>query len=372
MTTQTHSQAHLGFDLATAVIVASINPVMILDNDLKIIAVSTSFCHAFWIDPADVSGQSIFAIGDGEWNEPRLRSLLTGTLTAGLKVDDYEMDLRSKQKGTRRLKLNANRLDYVDKENVRLLLSINDVTELRETEKIKNDLMRDKENLVREMQHRIANSLQIIASLIMNSARRVQSDETRGHLQAAHDRVISIAAVQQHLAASGNDTVKLRPYFTQLAQSISASMIEDPDRISIDVLVDETIVDDDTSVRLGLVVTELIINAIKHAFPSGRHGRIRIDYQSHGPDWTLSVDDNGVGMPSSGDRIEAGLGTSIIEAIAKQLNARITVADAHPGTKFSLNHSLMNLSDSDMNIIKLHDAGWFRMAKPEGLSNLLA
>ncbi|MCW6513192.1 sensor histidine kinase [Lichenifustis flavocetrariae] len=355
------SEAHLGFDLATAVIVASTNPVMILDNDLNIIAVSTSFCHAFRVDPAGVSGQSIFAIGDGEWNEPRLRSLLTGTLTSGLRVDDYEMDLRSKQQGTRRLVLNANRLDYVDKDNVRLLLSINDVTELREAERIKDNLMRDKENLVREMQHRIANSLQIIASLIMNGARKVQSVETRGHLQAAHDRVISIAAVQQHLAASGNDTVKLRSYFTQLAQSISASMIDDPDRVSIDILVDESIVDDDTSVRLGLVVTELVINAIKHAFPSGRHGRIRIDYQSQGPNWTLGVDDDGVGMPSADDRIEAGLGSSIIEAIAKQLNARITVADAHPGTKISLNHSLITLLDSDRNIIRLHDAGWSRM-----------
>ena len=77
------------------------------------------------------------------------------------------------------------------------------------------------------MQHRVANSLQIIAGVLIQSARKVQSEETRGHLRDAHQRVMSIAAVQQHLAQSEAKDVALRPYLTQLCESLAASMISD-------------------------------------------------------------------------------------------------------------------------------------------------
>lgn len=92
--------------------------------------------------------------------------------------------------------LNAQRLDYGDVDGVRVLLSIADVTDMRLAEKLRDDLIREKEILLREVQHRVANSLQIIASILMQSARQVQSEETRSHLTLAHGRVMSIAAVQ--------------------------------------------------------------------------------------------------------------------------------------------------------------------------------
>ena len=341
-------------NLALAVIASSSTPLLILDGDLTVIAASTSFCRAFDIDPATVAGSPIHALGGGEWEEPRLRSLLTATASANVAVSAYEMDLEIERLGTRRIVLNAHKLDYADKDNVRLLLSVSDVTELRIAEKFKDDLVRDKAILVREMQHRIANSLQIIASLIMQSARNVQSDDSRLYLHAAHDRVISIAAVQRHLAGSGGQTVKLRSYFTQLCQSLSASMIGDHSQLTIEVRADETSVDGDTSVSLGLIVTELVINTLKHAFPQGRSGKIVIDYASRGPDWTLSVSDDGIGMP---DKSDPGLGTSIIDALARQLRARIIVAPAFPGTIVSLVHVHVAASDKGGNVAQLKRGG---------------
>jgi two-component sensor histidine kinase len=92
-------------------------------------------------------------------------------------------------------------------------------------------------------------------------------------------------------------------------------------------------------VSFGLVVTELVINALKHAFPGGRPGRIVVGYHAHGPNWTLSVTDNGVGMPKDAASTSPGLGTSIVAALASQLRARVHVADAHTGTTVSLIHS---------------------------------
>jgi two-component system, sensor histidine kinase PdtaS len=113
-------------------------------------------------------------------------------------------------------------------------------------------------------------------------------------------------------------------------------MISDHHQLSIEVIADKSAVHADVSVSLGLIVTELVINALKHAFPAGRHGKIMVDYQAHGPNWTLSVGDNGVGMPRDPASATPGLGASIVEALARQLHARVKVADARPGTDVSI------------------------------------
>jgi two-component sensor histidine kinase len=90
---------------------------------------------------------------------------------------------------------------------------------------------------------------------------------------------------------------------------------------------------------LGLIVTELVINALKHAFPDDRNGKIKVDYKSQGPNWTLSISDTGIGMPKRAGDAKAGLGTSIVQALARQLQASITVTDANPGTSVSIIHT---------------------------------
>lgn len=261
-------QPDVAHGLALAILTSSAAPALLLDGELTVIAGSTSFYSAFGLDPPDVSGQSVFALGAGEWNVPQLRSLLDATLSGHVRIEAYEMDLKGGLP-PRRLVLSAQKLDYGEPELVRLLLTISDVTEARLSEKLKDDLLREKAILLQELQHRVANSLQIIASVLMQSARRVQSDEARGHLHDAHNRVMSIATLQQQLAASRLGEVELREYLTQLCKSLGASMIHDRDKVSIAVTADGTSVNADISVSLGLIVTELVINALKHAFPGG-------------------------------------------------------------------------------------------------------
>jgi two-component sensor histidine kinase len=218
-------------------------------------------------------------------------------------------------------------------------VSIADVTDARVAEKLKDDLLREKAILLQELQHRVANSLQIIASVLLQSARRAPSDDTRNHLYDAHSRVMSVAAVQSQLAASRLGEVGLRAYFAELCQSLSASMIRDHDQLSLEVSADESVASADVSVSLGLIVTELVINALKHAFPGRRSGKIIVGYRATGPAWTLSVGDNGVGMPKDLASARPGLGTSIVAALAQQLAARVQVADASPGTSVSIVHA---------------------------------
>ena len=192
-------------------------------------------------------------------------------------------------------------------------------------------MLNEKAILLQELQHRVANSLQIIASVLLQSARKVQSEETRSHLHDAHKRVMSVAALQQQLSASSVSDVQLRPYFTTLCNSIGASMIRDHNQLSLEVSVDDSKTTADISVSLGLIVTELVINALKHAFPEDRNGKIKVDYHSHGPNWTLSVTDNGVGMPAD-LKAKPGLRNEhYSSAHQPTAEADIKISGAHPG-----------------------------------------
>jgi two-component sensor histidine kinase len=333
------SRSDLDQRLAMAVVVSSRAPVLLLDESRVVVGASQAFCQVFGIDEPTIVGREFSSLGAGEWVAPQLHSLLKATAAGFAEVKNYEFDLKREGRAPRRLIVNAHKLDYGEGEDVRLLLAIADVTEARIAEKMNDDLIRDKGILLQELQHRVANSLQIIASVLLQSARRVQSEEARGHLNNAHHRVMSVAAIQKQLAVSSIDRVSLRPYLTQLCESIGASMIHDVDQVSLEVKSDESRVNADVSVSIGLVVTELVINALKHAFPERRQGKIIVDYGSEDEDWVLSVTDNGVGMPEQPGDAKPGLGTNIVQALAKQLDARITLLDAKPGTAILLEHS---------------------------------
>lgn len=267
-----------------AIVVGSNEPLLFLSAKLNVIAASDSFCQAFEVDPATVSGRHISQLGNGEWAMPKLASLLNATASGSAMIEAYEINLNRPNREPRQLVLNARPLADGQTENVRLLLAITDVTSVRNEAQQKDDLIREKAILVQEVQHRVANSLQIIASVLMQSARRVQSEEARGYLQNAHHRVMSIAAVQKQLSVSESGKVSLGPYLSQLCESLGASMIADARRLSISVSADSCMVEAGVSIHLGLIVTELVINALKHAFPDQLTGTIKIEYCSEGKD----------------------------------------------------------------------------------------
>ena len=332
------TSSHIEAASTLAVIASSHEPLLFLAGDLRIIAASASFCQTFQIDPASVPGRQLSELGAGEWAMPKLALLLKATASGSAEIAAYEIDLVREGAEPRYLVVNARKLDDGDNDRVRILLAVSDVTFARAEARQKDDLIREKAILLQEVQHRVANSLQIIASVLMQSARKVQSEEARGHLQDAHHRVMSIAAVQRHLAVSNLNDVALRPYFVQLCESLAASMISDPNALSIDVTVDDSFVAANKSVSLGLIVTELVINALKHAFPRHARGKIVVDYRSNGSDWTLSVKDDGVGMPTGDQRAKAGLGTGIIEALATHLGSSIQVLASNPGVAVAISN----------------------------------
>jgi two-component sensor histidine kinase len=317
---------------------SSSTPLILLNEELMVQAASRSFCSGFAINCKEAVGRELFALGDGEWAIPQLRSLLQATAAGRAAVDAYEIDMKRAGEPTRRLIINAHVLDHQADEVVRLVVAITDVTEARKDRRAKDALVLEKNVLLQELNHRVANSLQIIASVLMQRVRRSQSEETRDQLRDAHHRVMSVASLQRQLAYTATGEVSLRTYFTDLCASIGASMIADHGALALTVDADDSVTTAERSVSMGLIVTELVINSLKHAYPgSEAKGAIKVGFHSTGDGWILTVVDDGIGLKSD-HATKPGLGTGIVSALATQLSATVEVTDAYPGCLVSIIH----------------------------------
>lgn len=290
--------------LAQAIVDTIHEPLIVLDARLRVLAASRAFYEIFRVDPEHTMGCLLYDLGDRQWNIPALRLLLETIIPEHAAMDHFEVDHDFPGVGPRVMLLNARQVRYKTSANTTILLAFTDITERRAVEREKAELLerteqllRQKQMLLQEMQHRVANSLQIIASILMLKAKAVTSEETRGHLQDAHQRVLSVAEVQSHLHASGGvDQIEVGPYLSKLCASLAASMIGDGQPIRLGVEAEEAWIGSDKAVSIGLIVTELVINAIKYAFPTARpDALIRVCFDSAGKDWTLTVTDTGWG-----------------------------------------------------------------------------
>jgi chemotaxis protein methyltransferase CheR len=169
-----------------------------------------------------------------------------------------------------------------------------------------------------------------------------QSEEARLHLRDAHQRIMSVATAQQQLQASGHcKPLEVGPYLSRLCDTLGASMIGDGQPISLKVEVGAGTAPSDELVSIGLITTELVINALKHGFPIGAGGcEILVRYGVDECNWRLSVSDNGIGVQRDGDaRGRTGLGTTIVEALAHQLKACVEITRLSPGMNVSIVHT---------------------------------
>jgi two-component sensor histidine kinase len=334
--------------LAEAIVDTIHEPLLVLDGGLRVLAASRAFYETFKVDSDHTMGCRLYDLGDGQWNIPALRVLLETIIPTRVAMDGFEVEHDFPGVGRRTMLLNARKVLYETSPNSTILLAFTDVTARRAIEREKElllerteELLRQQQTLLQEMQHRVVNSLQIIASILMLKARSVTSEESRGHLQDAHQRVLSVAEVQSHLhATSGVDQIAVGPYLTKLCASLSASMVGEGRPIAIVVEADAGMIGSEKAVSLGLIVTELVINSIKYAFPIVRtDARVTVGYASEGDTWTLTVADNGVGLsPIAAPPTVGGLGTAIVEALVRQLGATVVVR-SQPHMTVTITHA---------------------------------
>ena len=171
----------------------------------------------------------------------------------------------------------------------------------------------------------------------------MESPEVRAHLHDAHERILSLATIENDLYATGlNDDIDAGPYLTRLCASLSQSMVGNrPIAITVESAGGTTTSSE--GISLGLITTELVINALKHAFPDGKVGKIVVEYGVNKTGWKLVVSDNGIGIVVTPAR-KGSLGTVIVQSLARQLGATVERKTSPKGTSVSIEHSLLGAS----------------------------
>jgi len=323
-------------ELSAAIIDALREPIVILDKNLHVLVGNRAFYEKFGVRYEEIHGKKFAELGTGEWNIPALISLLEQVIPDKTKIEGYEVLHTFERLGLRVMVLNAHSIKLKNKKQD-IFVSITDITDQNKEAHDKKNLMLQKDTLLKEMRHRIANSLQLIASIILLKAGTVRSKEGRAHLEDAHDRIISIATVQKNLdPTSDGSLIPVLDYLRMLCGSLAKSMISGNKPISLKVTGKGGSVTPDEAISLGLITTELVMNALKHAFPSGE-GQITVSYETRGKKWKLSVGDDGVGLKAT-FKNGVGLGTNILESLTKQLNAKIDRVSTERGTVVSVTH----------------------------------
>jgi two-component sensor histidine kinase len=206
------------------------------------------------------------------------------------------------------------------------LASLRELNEREELQKAKLALEesgRQKDLLMKEVDHRIKNSLQLVSSLLHMHAKTAGAAAGQFHDAAA--RVAAIAAVHQQLHKYDDvTTVALDRYLVDLCREITAAS-SSPDRAwTLAVDADPLVIRTDLAVPLGLIVNELVTNAIQHSRPSSESGRVQIVLKTAPECFSVSVTDEGNGPSQDADTQTAGIGARMVEAFAHKIDAMVT------------------------------------------------
>lgn len=203
-----------------------------------------------------------------------------------------------------------------------------------------------KDLLLREIHHRVKNNLQIVASLLNIHGKSVTEVSARRALDEVKLRVRALTLVHRYLYESDDlQLVDLGSFVSELGQAVVASNGDDRRRISFESEIPDLAILSDRAVPIALMVTEAITNALKHAFPDGREGRIRIEFDMPEPGTgRLLLVDDGVGFDV--EHAKQGLGIHLMHGFAKQVGGSLTI-DGTDGARIELRAPLRSLTGSD-------------------------
>ncbi len=227
---------------------------------------------------------------------------------------------------------------FEDNEVTGMVCIIRDITEQVQVEEQIKSSLREKEVLLQEIHHRVKNNLQIISSLIALQAGYTNDEQVHQMFRESQSRIRSMALIHEQLYRSHDlARIDFSRYIDELTSNLMHSYQKTIGRIRLQVHSDPIYLDIDTAIPCGLIINELVSNALKHAFPNGREGIITLEFHSS-VDQTLSliVRDNGVGFPDGLNVYKTeSLGLQLVTSLTAQLNATIGLQQAG-GTIFEI------------------------------------
>ncbi len=197
-----------------------------------------------------------------------------------------------------------------------------DINELKKVQKQLEKTLEDKDMLMKEIYHRVKNNLMVISNLLNLQSRYIKDKEAKGMFKESQSRARSMALIHERLYRSTDlKRIDFGDYILNITKDLFQTYAADPSRINLQIDVEEVMLDINTSIPLGLIVNELISNSLKHAFPEGTEGYIKVKFYQKDDEYVLEVTDNGVGLPEDLDLSQTNsLGMQIINSLTEQVN----------------------------------------------------
>jgi PAS domain S-box-containing protein len=216
---------------------------------------------------------------------------------------------------------------------------LRDITKRKRAEEALHASLREKEVLLQEIHHRVKNNLQVISSLLNLQARRAADEQARAVLTESQNRVRSMTLVHEKLYQSPDlSTIHVEDYLGSLTSHLLRVYGGPAKGITVDVEAPDVTLSLDAAITCGLIVNELVTNALRHAFPQSEGGGIRVALRAEDDHRTLTVRDDGIGLPGDVDVAEErtdSLGLDLVAMLVRQLQGTIAV-DRQDGTTFEI------------------------------------
>jgi two-component sensor histidine kinase len=220
--------------------------------------------------------------------------------------------------------------------SARMVGALFDITDRKLVEEEREAALRQRELLLKELNHRVKNNLQMVSSLLNLQAARMTDPVAQEQFRKAMDRVQSVGDIHARLYQGEQlGRIDFDQYLNDLCDRLRDSML-DGKAITLKVDAEPLVLDLDRAIPLGLIVNELVTNAIKHAFPDGSRGDIRVELRTgNGDGLRLSIGDSGRGIQDGGGQDRQGLGMRLVQGLLQQVGGTIEVKHA-PGVNYRI------------------------------------
>jgi PAS domain S-box-containing protein len=305
---------------------------LVLDSDLVIRFANRSFYETFAVAPADAVGRKLYELGNGQWDIPELRTALETVISGGKSIEAFQVDRFFPSIGRRVMVLNARKVHRSRNKIRRALLAIEDVTERVKLEREHAIAAERIGLLLLELTHRVKNSLMIIAAMVSIEARSHKSDEGKAALERVSHRINALGQLYSKLSnANTVEAVDTATYLDELCRDLIASVHkEGGTSIVLKTDIESELLPTDRAITIGLMVNELVTNAVKYAFPGDTKGTVLVTLKRAPGELRLTVADDGQGVDPR--RADSGLGGRLVEGFAQQLGGQLKRKSGNKGT----------------------------------------
>ncbi|WP_424357165.1 histidine kinase dimerization/phosphoacceptor domain -containing protein [Methanocella sp. MCL-LM] len=312
------------------------DPMLVVDNEDRITFFNEPASALTGFTQQEAIGQSLFSVLYTEHGDSYLKEIIQKKDV----VRGFELTMRQRAGNRAIVRGSSSPIKDANGDNIGTIVLLHDITKERESdEKIKASL-REKEVLLKEIHHRVKNNLQIISSLLNLQSGYIKDKQSLGMFKESQNRVRSMALIHEKLYQS-KDIARID--FAEYIKNLTGNLIRSygtggPVRLKIDA--DAVSLGIDTAIPCGLIINELVTNALKYAFPDNRIGEIRIELaeiegeNGENSHYRLVIADNGVGLPEGVEiRKTSSLGLQIVTTLTDQIRGHIEVKREN-GTAF--------------------------------------